>query len=276
MRTPQRYATMLDSLDTDSCRELLAACPLGLLLIGADGRVEWMNDTLREWLGDAASVIQGHGAETAPEGLAALWDDEATVTIPPHGEQRDPRWLLGHTHRLADGRRFQYFSDATPMKQLLQERDDLLAELDELTVTDADTGMPNRRALSAQLATEVARSRRYGNPLSTVIMRLDRLEGSAEAIRQVLISIRNLLNEQRRWADTIGRLDDNEFLFILPETGLDAARHVAAMTAERLQKLMQEDDTIQVEARFGVSEWQKGDDIGLMMQRAREDLEASS
>ncbi len=265
---------MLDSLDADTCRELLAACPMGLLLLEADGRVAWMNDTLREWLGDAATGLPGRGPDEAPEGLAALWQDEATVTLPPKREGEDPMWLLGHTHRLADGRRLQYFTDASPMKLLLQERDDLLAELDELTVTDADTGMPNRRALSAQLATEVARSRRYGNPLSTVIMRLDRLEGSAEAIRQVLISIRNLLNEQRRWADTIGRLDDNEFLFILPETGLDAARHVAEMTAERLQKLMQEDETIRVEARFGVSEWRKGDDIGLMMVRAREDLES--
>ncbi len=266
---------MLESLDADTCRELLAACPMGLLLIDAEGRVEWMNDTLREWLGDDANVIPGQPATAAPDALAPLWQDEPALTLPPKREGDEPRWLLGHTHHLADGRRLQYLTDQSPMKLLLQERDDLLAELDELTVTDADTGMPNRRALSAQLATEVARSRRYGNPLSTVIMRLDRLEGSAEAIRQVLISIRNLLNEQRRWADTIGRLDDNEFLFILPETSLEAARHVAEMTAERLQKLMQEDESIQVAARFGVSEWQKGDDIGLMMVRAREDLEAS-
>ncbi len=263
---------MLETLDTDTCRELLAACPLGLLLIDPEGRVEWMNDRLREWLGDAATVIQGHGAEAAPEGLAALWDDAASVAIPPHGEQAETRWLLGHTHRLADGRRLQYFSDASPMKQLLAERDDLLAELDELTVTDPDTGMPNRRALSAQLATEVARSRRYGNPLSAIVMRLEGLEGSAEAIRQVLVAIRNLLNEQRRWADTIGRLDEDEFLFILPETGLEAARHVAAMTRERLDRLATENPAMKVSARFGMSEWRKGDDVGLMMQRAREAL----
>ena len=263
---------MLDTLDTDTCRELLAACPLGLLLIDPDGRVEWMNDRLREWLGDTANVIHGHGVEAAPEGLAALWDEEASVAIPPHGAEGETRWLLAHTHHLADGRRLQYFSDATPMKQLLAERDDLLAELDELTVTDADTGMPNRRALSAQLATEVARSRRYGNALSTLVMRLEGLEGSAESIREVLVTIRNLLNGQRRWADTLGRLDDNEFLFILPETDLEAARQVASMTAERLQNLAAQNPDMKVCAHFGASEWRKGDDVGLLMQRAREDL----
>ena len=271
---------MLKSLDSTQYQQLLEACPIGLLLLDKDGKTQWINSALRAWLGTRANKIIEQQVDAVPRELQKLWGENATVHLPAT-DAEDELWLLGTSQPLDDGSKMQFFTDATASKLLLQERDALQSQLESVSLTDEDTGMPNQRALSQSLESQVSRSRRYKNPLTILIMQVDNLDDfiksqETESARPLLIAIRNMLNDQLRWADTIGRMDDNEFLLILPETHLDATGPMIDLIRKRFDDLYiegVENSDFKVQARFGVAEWHKGDDVGLLMARAREVLE---
>lgn len=271
---------MLKSLDSTQYQQLLEACPIGLLLLDKDGKTQWINSALRAWLGTRADKIIEQQVDAVPRELQKLWGENATVHLPAT-DAEDELWLLGTSQPLDDGSKMQFFTDATASKLLLQERDALQSQLESVSLTDEDTGMPNQRALSQSLESQVSRSRRYKNPLTILIMQVDNLDDfiksqETESAKPLLIAIRNMLNDQLRWADTIGRMDDNEFLLILPETHLEATGPMIDLIRKRFDDLYiegVENSDFKVQARFGVAEWHKGDDVGLLMARAREVLE---
>jgi len=271
---------MLKSLDSTQYQQLLEACPIGLLLLDKDGKTQWINSALRAWLGTRANKIIEQQVDAVPRELQKLWGENATVHLPAT-DAEDELWLLGTSQPLDDGSKMQFFTDATASKLLLQERDALQSQLESVSLTDEDTGMPNQRALSQSLESQVSRSRRYKNPLTILIMQVDNLDDfiksqETESAKPLLIAIRNMLNDQLRWADTIGRMDENEFLLILPETHLEATGPMIDLIRKRFDDLYiegVENSDFKVQARFGVAEWHKGDDVGLLMARAREVLE---
>ena len=272
---------MLNTLDTAQYQQLFEACPTGLMLIDQDGKAQWINPALRRWLGARADTTLQQTVGTAPAELQALWAENATVHLSASDPQ-DDIWLLGTSQPLANGGMMQFFTDASALKLLMQERDNLQEQLAQLSLTDEETGMPNRRALSQTLESQVSRSRRYQNPLTILIMQIDNLpdfiaQHGTDSARPLLVAIRNVLNDQLRWADTIGRMDENEFLLILPETHLDATGQMIDLIRKRFDELYIEgfeDSDFKVQARFSAAEWHKGDDVGLLMLRAREGLEA--
>lgn len=272
---------MLNTLDTAQYQQLLEACPIGLMLIDAEGKVQWLNPTLQTWLGSQAEAVLGQTTDTAPVEFKDMWTENATVHLAATSAH-DELWLLTTSQPLSNGGVMQFFIDASPLKLLMQERDTLQEQLAKTTMTDPETGMPNRRALSQNLESQVSRSRRYQNPLTILIMRIENLsdfmnQHNTDSARPLLVAIRNVLNDQLRWADTIGRMDDDEFLLILPETHLEATGQMIDLLHKRLAELSIEgfeDSDFKVQARFSGAEWHKGDDVGLLMLRAREGLEA--
>ncbi len=270
---------MFKSLDSAQYQLLLESCPIGMLLIDKDDMVRWINPALQSWLGKRTEAILEQNMDAVPRELQKLWDEDTTVHLSVT-DTDDELWLLGTTQMLDDGKRMQYFVDATATKLLLQERDALQAELESVSLADKETGMPNQRALAQSLESQVSRSRRYQNPLTILIMQVDNLDEfgkvhNTDSARPLLIALRNMLNDQFRWADTIGRMTDNEFLLILPETHLDATEPMIELLHKRLDELYIEgfeNSEFKTQARFGVAEWHKGDDVGLLMQRAREEL----
>lgn len=271
---------MLKSLDSTQYQQLLEACPIGLLLLDKDGKTQWINSALRAWLGTRADKIIEQQVDAVPRELQKLWGENATVHLPAT-DAEDELWLLGTSQPLDDGSKMQFFTDATASKLLLQERDALQSQLESVSLTDEETGMPNQRALTQSLESQVSRSRRYKNPLTILIMQVDNLDEfiksqETKSARPLLVAIRNMLNDQLRWADTIGRMDENEFLLILPETHLEATGQMIDLIRKRFDDLYiegVENNDFKVQARFGVAEWHKGDDMSLLMARAREVLE---
>src|SRR6185503_541725 len=105
-----------------------------------------------------------------------------------------------------------------------------------MSLTDALTGLPNRRYLEERLFEEVERSKRHGTPLSFAIIDIDHFKsyndiyGHTNADR-VLIKTANLLRASVRAIDMATRFAGDEFCVVLPETGL----FDAAQIAERLR-----------------------------------------
>ncbi len=108
-----------------------------------------------------------------------------------------------------------------------------------LAIFDPLTRIPNRRGLDVRLAEEFVRSDRYGSALSILLFDVDHFKAVNDehghdagdaALRQVAL----LLQEACRGPDFVGRWGGEEFIMILPETGLEAARDVASRVRARV------------------------------------------
>jgi diguanylate cyclase (GGDEF)-like protein len=117
--------------------------------------------------------------------------------------------------------------------------------LQQLSRTDALTGVYNRRALSADLEHECRRSRRYGSPLSVLLVDVDQLKRVNDVLGhaagdQVLRGFGAAITSTLRATDIGGRWGGDEFLIIAPAT----AGPAAAALAERLRFELAKQDAI--------------------------------
>lgn len=132
-----------------------------------------------------------------------------------------------------------------------------------LARTDALTGIPNRRFIDETLEAEVARARRYGQPVSVVMSDMDELKEindtySHQAGDEMLRFVALFARESCREVDVVGRYGGDEFVFILPSTTLEDATTFAERFRERLaryQPPLRTKDPLRVTASLGVAEW---------------------
>lgn len=95
-------------------------------------------------------------------------------------------------------------------------------------LTDALTGLPNHRAFQERLAAEVARSRRYGRPVSLAILDLDHFKRLNDAHGHpmgdaILVEVGHRLTSCTRREELIARVGGEEFAWILPECDITTA-----------------------------------------------------
>ena len=273
---------MMDQFDKQQLLAILQTNPLGMMLIDAQGTVAWVNDNFPIISGVSSLQVLGKSVSTVPPEYTNLFETEATIHL-GSTESRPETWLVVSSQTLADGFRLQYVKDASLVRQLASERDELKQKVNELNIVDDITGLLNPRGLYQSLEPQVSRSRRYNNMLSIMIMRLENLEDINEEFgyktgNQLLQAISEILNDQMRWADSIGRLSDNEFMLIMPETPHDIADHLASKIRERLSELRipdMDNSKLALRTKVGMVQWQKGEDTRLLMQRARATLNDS-
>ncbi|MGR3661298.1 MAG: diguanylate cyclase [Paracoccaceae bacterium] len=120
-----------------------------------------------------------------------------------------------------------------------------------LAVTDPLTGLYNRRYALPHTARISAQSLERGNPFAVMVLDLDRFKRINDTYGHaagdaVLKEIANRLKNNLRSVDLICRIGGEEFLVVMPDTDLQAAR----MTAERL-RCVTEADPVTVSAEIG-------------------------
>lgn len=109
-------------------------------------------------------------------------------------------------------------------------------ESERMSVTDALTGLPNKRACMQRLEDELARAKRYGRPFSVIFGDIDffKLINDVHGHHVgdlALIAVGKYLRGRIRTTDLVARLGGEEFVLILPETSVNGA----AILAERLR-----------------------------------------
>ena len=114
-------------------------------------------------------------------------------------------------------------------------------QLVALARTDALTGLANHRAFRERLGSDAARARRTGFPVSLVIVDLDRFKRvndtwGHQAGDGVLREVARRLQAIARRGDLPARIGGEELAWLLPDTGLPAARDAA----ERLRRAIGE------------------------------------
>ncbi|NYS61418.1 sensor domain-containing diguanylate cyclase [Vreelandella salicampi] len=145
-----------------------------------------------------------------------------------------------------------------------------------MAITDGLTGINNRLEFNRLLEQEIERSSRYHMPFSLIMYDLDHFKQVNDrfghnAGDDVLNTVTRLVNDNIRSIDIHGRWGGEEFMVILPQTCLEAARDVA----EKLRRAIATYHFNQVgtvTASFGVTEFIPRDDSKLMAQRADDAL----
>ncbi len=99
-------------------------------------------------------------------------------------------------------------------------------------LTDGLTGLPNHRAVVAQLEKELTRAQRYNRPFSVLFFDADRFKHVNDTYGHgagdtVLRQISERASSVLRGGDTLGRFGGEEFVLLLPETSTDEARVIA-------------------------------------------------
>lgn len=101
-------------------------------------------------------------------------------------------------------------------------------EFEQLSVTDALTGLLNRRYIEARLAEEVKRSNRHGFPMSFMMIDVDHFKSYNDqfghpAGDEALKLVGHVIRETLRGADVAARFGGEEFSILLPQTGPEEA-----------------------------------------------------
>ena len=111
------------------------------------------------------------------------------------------------------------FSKKIEEMRILQVRAE---EFERLALVDSLTGLSNRRVAEGRLASEAARSERYGHPLTVISFDLDKFKQINDtyghgAGDQVLKEFARRLSSAIRKSDIAARMGGDEFLILLPE-----------------------------------------------------------
>jgi diguanylate cyclase (GGDEF)-like protein len=140
-------------------------------------------------------------------------------------------------------------------------------EITQLSITDALTGCHNRHYLSQQLPQEIERAGRYGRRLSVVMCDLDHFKSINDTHGHatgdaVLRSVGRYLDTHRRATDWVCRFGGEEFVMVLPETGLDEALTIAERMRLGLSDIVVDVDgsPVRVTASLGVATFRSGQD----------------
>ncbi len=143
-----------------------------------------------------------------------------------------------------DKRSLELFQAIAPQLAVAIDRATLkekAGEFEQLSVTDALTGLLNRRYIEERLMEEVKRSNRHGFPMSFMMLDVDQFKSYNDqfghpAGDEALKIVAHVMKETLRGADVAARFGGEEFSILLPQT----TGEEAAAIAERIRSNIEE------------------------------------
>lgn len=109
-------------------------------------------------------------------------------------------------------------------------------KLQQQSITDGLTGLKTRRFFWESLSSEWKRASRSGRPFSVVLIDLDKFKEVNDGLGHlegdlVLARVGRLLEQKCRQSNVVARYGGDEFIILMPETGIEQAQ----ILAERLR-----------------------------------------
>ena len=277
---------------TDAALELVPCDHASLRLFDGD-RGELLS-TARSGTGSTRPPAQFRAGEgvlgvVADTGKATLVEDAA---VDPRFAARPVGFSIGSlvaVPLVAGGQVVGVLSASSPVPRRFTERDRDLAQLlanctvpaietarlAHLAVTDDLTRAYNYRVLGPRLREEVSRAARYGEALSILMMDLDHFKRVNDAHGHavgddVLKGFVERVRAETRQADVLIRRGGEEFLLVMPSTGIEEARTVAERIRERLASSPIDvgGTSVPLTVSIGVATWMSGEDVHAFEGRA--------
>jgi diguanylate cyclase (GGDEF)-like protein len=129
--------------------------------------------------------------------------------------------------------------------------------LQQQSITDGLTGIKTRRFFFEALTSEWKRASRSGRPFSVVLIDLDKFKEVNDSLGHlegdlVLARVGRLLEQKCRQSNVVARYGGDEFIILMPETGVEHAESLA----ERLRQWLATDPMLQehhITGSFGVA-----------------------
>ncbi len=265
-------------LNTEGLVHLLHSAPVGVLIQDQAGKISWVNETLTRLLDLPGEEMMGQEVSKLPLERTDMETENGAVYYLPRGGTGEEKWFarLEQPSEKSDGGALSFYVDITEGERARIQVDRLRQALLGQLSTDDRTGLLNRRAVLIQLEAQVSRSRRYQNPLSVLMVRLDCPATAGQEIgEQGLVRFSRLLRDQTRWPDIIGRWGQREFLLVLPETPFQATDALKDKVKQQVESAVEQSADPGCTALFGAAEWRKGDDAEALIERAEAELRAA-
>lgn len=137
----------------------------------------------------------------------------------------------------------------------------LFDEVQKLAITDSLTGLYNRRHFMELAQSEFERARRYKRRLSAMMFDIDHFKTINDTYGhpfgdKVLLAIADICREKLREADPVGRYGGEEFVALIVEANLAAARKVGERLRAEVEKMTisTEKAEVRVTVSVGVTE----------------------
>jgi two-component system cell cycle response regulator len=139
----------------------------------------------------------------------------------------------------------------------------LYGKVKRLSITDSLVRAYNRRYVEEHLEKELQRVKRYGGEFSVLIVDVDKFKGVNDRFGHqfgdsTLVALADLVKSLIRKVDMLGRYGGDEFIVLLPETGLKAAMAMAERirdAAERQLGVEGSTSTSPITVSIGVSSY---------------------
>jgi len=167
----------------------------------------------------------------------------------------------------------QILTAAAESEQRLIDQAQRIAELEALSTTDELTGLPNRRAFEAFMATDLARAGRDNHGGTLAFLDLDRFKAINDrhghaAGDAVLCQIALRLRPAARATDCLARLHGDEFVLAMPGATREQAETRLSELANRVEKqpLRFADALIPVGISYGLSSYDGSTDLPTLLR----------
>ncbi len=162
------------------------------------------------------------------------------------------------------------------LKEKYADAHALAKAMHALAMTDALTGLPNRRRFTAALEHEIEHARRYARPLALIMFDLDHFKRVNDTLGHdagdaMLCQAARRVREHLRGADQLSRWGGEEFFVLAPETDLERAKTLA----EKLREMIEVEPFGRVGpvmASFGIAIYAEGDAPATLFKRADDAL----
>jgi diguanylate cyclase (GGDEF)-like protein/PAS domain S-box-containing protein len=188
----------------------------------------------------------------------------ATKYTRKNGTEIDVEITITYLNKNDGGRFYSFVRDITDRKKLE-------ADLLRSATYDNLTGIYNRNALDEKIETEMQRVQRHGNIFSLIMLDVDDFKHINDSLGhhagdKVLKSIGELLSNNVRLLDSVGRWGGEEFMILLPETN----KSEALIVAEKLRTTLADyriGEFDNVTASIGVTTYQTDDTLDSLLKR---------
>lgn len=267
-----------NTLDVSTANEILNNAPTGIFSTNEKGNIVWTNQTLVNFFGDISEIINAPAERLFQQILEPSEESPELFHLAP-APGRQQRWLLSAKQDVSSGPgQVWYLLDVTEIMRLQVEVNSLSQQLENNSPTDPLTGLLNAKALHNAMDRQVSRSRRYGNPLAIMVIRIENFSSNSGKVSedQILKGMSFYLRDQLRWVDLVGRTGEKEFTLVLPETHAEDAQRLAQKIDENVQQLniLDENESIaNIKVLAGMTEWRKGDDSRVILKRINKALD---